>query len=108
MRQANTTFASSVRVTRRVDPPEHFGTKKRASRSRLHFGRKGARGSRTSFGRHGKTGYRCTTPFSGYASERHPEWPAKYPTKVWSRKCTIGRWLAEFAELLNCDEYTGV
>jgi hypothetical protein len=47
-------------------------------------------------------------PFDGLALEKHPDWPGKYPTKLWSRHHTIGRWLAEFHDLLNCDEYKGV
>jgi hypothetical protein len=47
-------------------------------------------------------------PFDGLAFEKHPDWPEKYATKLWTRKDTIADWLAEFHELLNCDEYEGV
>jgi hypothetical protein len=47
-------------------------------------------------------------PFDGLALEKHSDWPAKYPDKLWTRHHTIGEWLAEFHELLNCDEYEGV
>lgn len=47
-------------------------------------------------------------PFDGLALEKHGDWPAKYPAKLWSRHRSIGEWLAEFHELLNCDEYEGV
>lgn len=47
-------------------------------------------------------------PFDGLALEKHSDWPQKYPKKLWSRHRTIGEWLAEFHELLNCDEYEGL
>ena len=46
-------------------------------------------------------------PFDGFALEKHPDWPEKYPKKLWSRNNTIGDWLAEFHELLNSEEYEG-
>lgn len=47
-------------------------------------------------------------PFDGLALEKHPEWPEKYPKKLWSRNRTIADWLAEFHELLNSEEYERV
>jgi len=47
-------------------------------------------------------------PYDGLALEKHPDWPQKYPKKLWTRNHTIADWLAEFHELLNSDEYEGV
>ena len=47
-------------------------------------------------------------PFDGLAMEKHADWVQKYPMKLWSREFTLGRWLEEFHELLNCDEYRGI
>ncbi|MAT67946.1 MAG: hypothetical protein CMJ58_00300 [Planctomycetaceae bacterium] len=47
-------------------------------------------------------------PYDGHALKTHGNWPAKYPGKLWSRDRNIADWLAEFHDLLNCDEYEGV
>jgi hypothetical protein len=47
-------------------------------------------------------------PFDGLTLEKHRDWPEKYAAKLWTRKHTMADWLAEFHELLNCDEYEGV
>jgi hypothetical protein len=47
-------------------------------------------------------------PFDGLALEKHSDWPQKYPSKLWTRDHTMADWLAEFHDLLNCDEYEGV
>lgn len=47
-------------------------------------------------------------PFDGFALEKHSDWPTKYPNKLWTRKHGIANWIAEFHELLNCEEYQGV
>ena len=47
-------------------------------------------------------------PYDGLALEKHPEWTSKYTARLWTPRHTITDWLAEFHELLNCDEYEGV